>query len=141
MANLNRVLLMGNLTKDPDLRFTSSGSAICSFSLAINREWTGKDGQKNKDVCYVDIKVWGRQGENCAQYLKKGRPCFIEGRLEFSKWENQEGQKRSKLEVVAERVQFLGGRGEGGGGGDYERPPAGKGDFDAVEEVEDDIPF
>lgn len=157
MANLNKVMLIGNLTKDPDLRYTASGSAICAFRMAMNRQWTGRDGQKGEETCYVSVKVWGRQGETCAQYLKKGRSCFVEGRLELNEWENQEGQKRSMLEVVGERVQFLGGRGEdgggygGGGGGGYggRRPSGGPpsggdqggGGGDYVEEVEDDIPF
>lgn len=149
MANLNKVMLIGNLTRDPELRYTASGTAIAKFGLAISRQWTGKDGQKGEDTCFVDVSVWGRQGENVAQYLKKGRPCFVEGRLEYSKWETQDGQKRSKLEVVGERIQFLGGRdgggGEGGGGGrSYSDGPSGSsgssGGYDA-EEVEDDIPF
>lgn len=140
MANLNKVLLMGNLTRDPDLRYTGSGQAICNFGIAVNREWSGRDGQKGKDTCFLRVKVWGKQGENCAQYLKKGRPCFVEGRLESSQWETKEGEKRTTIEVVAERVQFLGGRGEGGdfgrGGSDG---PSGGDDF--IEDVEDDIPF
>jgi single-strand DNA-binding protein len=147
MANLNKVMLIGNLTRDPELRYTASGTAICKFGMAMNRQWTGKDGQKGEDTCFVDVSVWGRQGENVAQYLKKGRSCFVEGRLEYSKWETQDGQKRSKLEVVGERIQFLGGRGEGGGGGggdrNYSGGPSGGGGgggYDA-EEVEDDIPF
>jgi single-strand DNA-binding protein len=145
VANLNKVLLMGNLTRDPDLRYTGSGQAICNFGIAVNREWSGKDGQKGKDTCFLRVKVWGRQGENCAQYLKKGRPCFVEGRLESSQWETKEGEKRTTIEVVAERVQFLGGRGEGGrgGGSDYSRSSDNDQDSqnDFIEDVEDDIPF
>ncbi len=152
-------MLAGNLTKDPELRYTSSGSGICTFRLAINREWMGKDGQKGKETCFVGVKVWGRQGENCAQYHKKGRSCFVEGRLELNEWESKEGGRRSMLEVVANRVQFLGGRGDsgdgGGQGGSYSRGSGGgsysgsgssggasgnQNDF-AVEEIEDDIPF
>jgi single-strand DNA-binding protein len=122
VASFNKVILMGNLTRDPDLRFTSSGQAICNFGLAVNRKWTSKDGQRQEDVTFIRIKVWGRQGENCAQYLKKGSACMVDGRLESSKWETKEGEKRTTIEVVAENVQFLGGRdGGGGGGGSYDR--------------------
>jgi len=125
MASFNKVLLMGNLTRDPELRYIPSGTAVVKFGLAVNRDYVDKQsGDKKESVCFVDITVWGKQAETCNQYLTKGRPVFIEGRLEFSSWETKEGDKRSKLEVVAERVQFLGGRkdegGEGGGGG----PPA-----------------
>ena len=126
MASYNRVLLMGNLTRDPELRYIPSGTAVAKFGLAVNRDYVDKQsGDKKESVCFVDITVWGKQAETCNQYLTKGRPVFIEGRLEYSSWETKEGDKRSKLEVVAERVQFLGGRkeeaGEGGGGG---APPA-----------------
>ena len=121
MASLNRVLLIGNLTRDPELRYIPSGTAVAKFGLAVNREWTDKgSGEKKEAVCFVDITAWGRLGEICNQYLTKGRPVFVEGRLEFSSWETKEGDKRNKLEVVAETVQFLGGRkdgAEGGGGG------------------------
>ncbi|NIQ01009.1 MAG: single-stranded DNA-binding protein [Nitrospinaceae bacterium] len=128
MANFNKVFLMGNLTRDPELRFTPSGSALAKFGLAVNRKY--KSGEEWKEeVCFVDITVWGKQGENCAEYLSKGRPVFIEGRLQFSSWETDEGQKRNKLEVVANTVQFL-GRSEGGKQAMEEDVP-----------VKDDIPF
>ena len=117
MASLNKVLLIGNLTRDPELRYIPSGTAVAKFGLAVNREYTDKgSGEKKENTCFVDVTVWGRQAETCNQYLSKGRPVFLEGRLEFSSWETKEGDKRSKLEVVAERVQFLGGarRDEGG---------------------------
>ncbi len=119
MASFNKVLLMGNLTRDPELRYIPSGTAVAKFGLAVNRDYVDRQsGDKKESVCFVDITVWGKQAETCNQYLTKGRPVFIEGRLEFSSWETKEGDKRSKLEVVAERVQFLGGRkdesGEGG---------------------------
>ena len=126
MANFNKVFLMGNLTRDPELRYAGGaaggGSAICKFGLAVNRQWRDQAGQLQEEVTYVDITVFSRQAETCNEYLKKGRPVFIEGRLNFSQWEDRETkQKRSKLDVVGERVQFLGaggGRGgEGGGGG------------------------
>src|SRR5215471_10738683 len=125
MANFNKVLLMGNLTRDPEIRYSSNGGregggAICKFGLAVNRTWKNQSGEKQEETCFVDITVFGRTAENCNEYLRKGRPVFVEGRLEFSQWEDREsGQKRSKLAVVAENVQFLGSRdgGFGGGGG------------------------
>ena len=106
MASFNKVLLMGNLTRDPELRYTASGAAVASFGLAVNRKF--KQGEEWKDeVCFVDITVWGKQGENCAQYLNKGSLVFLEGRLNYQTWEADGGQKRSKLEVVANNVQFL----------------------------------
>ncbi len=116
MASLNRVLLMGNLTRDPELRYTPGGAAVCEFSIAINRSYTSKTGEKKDEVTYLDIVAWARQAEICAEYLKKGRPVFVEGRLTQDRWE-QDGQKRSRIRVTADRVQFLGGPGGGGGGG------------------------
>ena len=98
MASFNKVMLMGNLTRDPELRFTANGSAVTSFGLAVNRKFKHGDEWKD-DVCFVDITVWGKQGENCAEYLSKGRPAFIEGYLKFSTWES-EGQKKNNLENV-----------------------------------------
>lgn len=106
MASFNKVLLMGNLTRDPELRYTSGGTAVASFGLAVSRKF--KQGEEWKDeVCFVDITVWAKQGENCAEYLSKGSLAFIEGRLNYQTWETDGGQKRSKLEVVANNVQFL----------------------------------
>lgn len=131
MASFNKVLLMGNLTRDPELRFTSNGSALAKFGLAVNRKY--KSGEEWKEeVCFVDITVWGKQAENCAEYLSKGRPVFIEGRLQFSAWETDDGQKRNKLEIVANTVQFLGQSGGGKSGMQ-------QGTEDAP--VKDDIPF
>ena len=111
MASFNKVLLMGNLTRDPELRYTASGAAVASFGLAVNRKF--KQGEEWKDeVCFVDITVWAKQGENCAQYLHKGSLVFLEGRLNYQTWEADGGQKRSKLEVVANNVQFLTRQGE-----------------------------
>jgi single-strand DNA-binding protein len=106
MASFNKVLLMGNLTRDPELRFTANGSAVASFGLAINRKYKQGDEWK-EDVCFVDITVWGKQGENCAQYLNKGSGAFIEGYLRLNSWETDSGEKRNKMEVVANTVQFL----------------------------------
>ena len=103
--NLNKVMLIGNLTRDPELKYTPSGTAVAEFGLAVNRNYKQGDEWK-KDVCYIDITVWSRQAENCAEYLKKGSQVFIEGRLRFNSWES-EGKKRSKLDVVADNVLFL----------------------------------
>ena len=111
MASFNKVLLMGNLTRDPELRYTASGAAVASFGLAVNRKF--KQGEEWKDeVCFVDITVWAKQGENCAQYLHKGSLVFLEGRLNYQTWEADGGQKRNKLEVVAYNIQFLTRQGE-----------------------------
>jgi single-strand DNA-binding protein len=108
MASVNKVILMGNLTRDPELRSIPSGTQVCNFDLAMNRVYTTQAGERKEEVCYMTIVVWGKQGENCAQYLKKGRQALVEGHLQQRSWTTPEGQKRSKLEVVAERVQFLG---------------------------------
>jgi single-strand DNA-binding protein len=108
MASVNKVILMGNLTRDPELRTIPSGAQVCNFDLAMNRVYTTQAGERKEEVCYMTIVVWGKQGENCAQYLKKGRQALVEGHLQQRSWTTPEGQKRSKLEVVAERVQFLG---------------------------------
>ena len=113
MANINRVVLVGNLTRDPELRHTPSGTAVCSLRLAVNtRRKDGATGEWTEKPNYFDITVWGNQGENCAQYLSKGRPVAIDGRLEWREWEAQDGTKRQAVEVIADTVQFLGGRDE-----------------------------
>jgi single-strand DNA-binding protein len=114
MANLNKVLLIGNLTRDPELRYTPQGSAICDLGLAINRQYTTNDGVKKEEVCFVDITAWGRQAETCNRFVKKGSQIFVEGRLKLDSWQDKEtGKNRSKLNVVAERIQFLSGTGAG----------------------------
>src|SRR6266705_1480334 len=111
MANINRVVLVGNLTRDPELRHTPSGTAVCSLRLAVNtRRKDGATGEWSEKPNYFDIKVWGAQGENCAQYLSKGRPVAIDGRLEWSEWESQDGGKRSKVEAGAGRGLHRRGR-------------------------------
>jgi len=134
MASFNKVLLMGNLTRDPELRYTSGGSPVCNFSLAINRYYNDKkSGERKEETTFMRITVWGKTGENCAQYLSKGRPVFVEGRLQSRSWETDDGQKRSAVDVVADNVQFLGSRGSGAdkaSGPMKDAPPA-----------EDDIPF
>lgn len=114
-ASLNKVLLMGNLTRDPEVKYTPKGTAVCDLGLAINDSYKAQDGTIKETTTFVDVEVWGRTAENCKQYLTKGRPVFIEGQLRLDTWE-QDGQKRSKMKVRADRVQFLGG-GQGGGGG------------------------
>ncbi|MCX7886646.1 MAG: single-stranded DNA-binding protein [Verrucomicrobiae bacterium] len=109
MASYNRVLLIGNLTRDPEVRFTPKGTAVANLGLAINRTYTAETGETKEEVVFVDIEVWGRQAELAGQYLAKGRQVFVEGRLRMDSWEDKEsGQKRSRLRVVAERIQFLG---------------------------------
>jgi single-strand DNA-binding protein len=114
--SFNQVILMGNLTRDPELRTTPNGQSVCSFSLALNRSYKGADGNWQEATDYVDVVAWGPLGERVSQYLNKGRPCLVNGRLQSSSWE-KDGQKRTKVEVVANDVTFLGGRGEGEGGG------------------------
>ncbi len=114
--SFNQVTLMGNLTRDPDLRQIPSGQSVCSFSLALNRSYKGSDGNWQEATDYVDVVAWGPLGERVAQYVTKGRPVLVSGRLQSRQWE-QDGQKRNKLEVVAGDVTFLGGRGEGGDSG------------------------
>lgn len=114
MASLNKVFLIGNLTRDPELRYIPSGSAVTSFTLAMNRIYKSQTGEKKEEVSFVKVVVWGRLAEVCNDYLKKGRPVFVEGRLQSRSWEAQDGQKRSTLEVVALGVQFL-GQGSGSG--------------------------
>ena len=133
MASFNKVLLLGNLTRDPELRYTTNGAAVVGFGLAVNRKYKQGDDWKD-EVCFVDITVWGKSGENCAEYLSKGSQVFIDGRLNFQTWETESGQKRNKLEVVANMVQFLG------------RPGAKKNiaESDSIHQeppVGDDIPF
>lgn len=123
MPDLNKVMLMGNLTRDPEVRYTPKGSAVGDLSIAINRVYRTDDGQSREEVCYVDIVVWGRQAETCKEYLQKGRPIFVEGRLQLDQWESN-GEKKSKLRVVAERIQFLGGGQGGGQGGGAPAPGA-----------------
>jgi single-strand DNA-binding protein len=119
MASFNKVVLVGNLTRDPELRYTPKGTAIAKIGLAVNRVWTNEAGEKKEEVTFVDVDIFGRTAENVGQYMRKGRPILIEGRLKLDQWDDkQTGQKKSRLGVVAETVQFLGsaqGGGEGGG--------------------------
>lgn len=117
MPALNKVMLMGNLTRDPELRVTPKGTPICQFSLAINRQFKMDSGETREEVIYVDIEAWGKQGETIAKYMVKGRPLYVEGRLRLDQWEDKNTkEKRSRMKVVLEQFQFLGdGRGAGGG--------------------------
>src|SRR3954471_12988896 len=127
MANFNKVILAGNLTRDPELRYTPKGTAIAKFGLAINRTWKNETGETKEEVTFVDIDAFGKQAETLGKYMKKGRPILVEGRLRLDQWDDkQTGQKRSRLGVVLEAFQFLGsapgregGGGGGGGGGDF----------------------
>ena len=160
MASLNRVFLIGNLTRDPEVRYTPKGTAVTELGLAVNRTYSTEQGERKEETTFIDVEFWGRQAEVIGEYMKKGRPIFVEGRLRLDSWEDkQSGQKRSKLRVVGEGFQFLGGRDGGGGGegegGPSERPsrpqggqrPAGRpaqGNTPppaAGPEEEDDIPF
>jgi single-strand DNA-binding protein len=144
-ANINRVVLVGNLTKDPELRHTPSGTPVCSLRLAVNtRRKDAATGEWGEKPNYFDVTVWGNQGENCAQYLSKGRPVAVDGRLEWREWEAQDGSKRQVVEIIADSVQFLGSRADAEGGeaqfvkaGATAEAPA---DFGSGG-TDDDIPF
>ena len=131
MPNLNRVMLMGNLTRDPELRYTPNNTAVCQFTIATSHRWKDANGEQKEDVTFVDCEAWERRAEVINQYLRKGRPFFVEGRLKLDKWQDKEGNNRSKLKVVVEAFEFIDskpgggggdGGGEGGGGGNYNRP-------------------
>ncbi len=140
-GNLNKVFLLGNLTRDPELRHTAQGTSVANFSIAVNRTYKGNDGDFKKETSYFNIIVWGKTGENCAKFLTKGRPVLVEGRLQNRSYETQEGQKRTVTEIVADNVQFLGGgRGEAAeeGGND----PGFSADFTGPMGGDDDaVPF
>lgn len=152
--SFNQVILMGNLTRDPELRQTPNGTSVCSFSLALNRSYKGANGEWQETTDYIDVVAWGPLGERVAQYLSKGRPCLVNGRLQSRSWEDKEsGAKRSKVEVNAQDVTFLGGPGGGDGGGNgggssapAAKKPAKKDDV-VIEDIGDepinldDIPF
>ena len=147
MPNYNKVILMGNLTRDPEVRYTSSGTAIAKLGMAVNRYWRNQEGQQQEEATFVDVDAFGKQAETIGQYLKKGRPIMVEGRLKLDQWDDkQTGQKRSKLGVTLENFQFLDSRSEdrdGGGSGGAQSPggaPAntqGGGGF----AEDDDVPF
>lgn len=146
MANFNKVILAGNLTRDPELRYTPKGLCIAAFALAINRKWSNEAGEQKEEVTFVEIVAFGRTGETIGQYLKKGRPMLVEGRLKLDQWDDkQTGQKRQKLSVVCESFQFLdSGNREGGERGGYERRESSERRAPAAQrsepEGEEDIP-
>jgi single-strand DNA-binding protein len=145
-ASINRVVLVGNLTRDPELRHTPSGTAVCKLRLAVNsRQKDSSTGEWGEKPNYFDVTVWGNQGESCAQYLSKGRPVAVDGRLDWREWEAQDGTKRQAVEIIADSVQFLGGRSDGEGGGERQFVQAGaatQGNADFPSSAaDDDIPF
>ncbi len=128
MASLNKVLLIGNLTKDPELRYTQNGTAVCDVRLAVNRKFQGQNGEQREETCFVDVTVFGKRAEAFSRFFQKGKPAYFEGRLKFDQWDDkQTGQKRSKLSVVAEDWQFVGAANQSGqsgtSGGSYSAPP------------------
>lgn len=126
-ASFNKVILVGNLTRDPEVRYTPKGSAVCDLGLAVNRQYSLEGGEKREEVTFVDVVLWARLAEIAGEYLKKGRPVLIEGRLQLDSWDDkQSGQKRSKLRVIGETMQLLGSR-QGGGGESEEAPASGGG--------------
>jgi len=144
MANFNKVMLMGNLTRDPQLSYTPNQTAVVDFGLAVNRRWTGQDGNQRDETCFVDCRMFGRRAEVVNKYCKKGNPLFVEGRLTFDSWEAQDGTKRSKLRVTVENFEFIGGGGGGstGGGGGQAGQSYGGAPAPAQPPVsDDDIPF
>ena len=157
MASYNKVILMGNLTADPEVRYTGSGRAVAQLRLAVNEVYKNAEGERVERADYFDIDVWGPQGENCGKYLSKGRPVLVEGRLRLDTWEGENNEKRSKVKIVAQNVQFMpsgggqGGGGQGGGGapaassasGNDEggNPPAASEPPPAIEGDDEDLPF
>jgi len=162
VPNLNKVFLMGNITRDPELRYTPSGTAVADFGLAVNRRWTGGNGERKEETLFVDVTVWSRSAEMVSEYCRKGDPIFVEGRLQLDTWDGPDGQKRSRLRVVAENFQFLTPRGARGatqsgeegppsgrppqaGGRTRTRPPAHEttsaGEPPPEAESQDDVPF
>lgn len=159
MPSLNKVMLMGNLTRDPELRVTPKGTPICQFSLAINRQFKMESGESREEVIYVDIEAWGKQGETISKYCTKGKPLYVEGRLRLDQWEDKNTkEKRSRMKVVLEQFQFLGdSRGPGASGGGAAEPgidqtasperfsppqrATGAAKPAAAENLDDDVPF
>jgi len=141
MANFNKVMLIGNLTRDPQLSYTPNQTAVVDFGLATNRRWTGQDGSQRDETCFVDCRMFGKRAEVVNKYCKKGNSLFVEGRLTFDSWEAQDGSKRSKLRVTVENFEFIGG-GSGGGGQNQGGQGAGAAYQGSQQQAgDDDIPF
>lgn len=155
MSSFCKVIMMGNLTRDPEMRYTPSGAAIANFCVAVNRTWKSEDGQQHEEVSFIDCDAWGRTAETICQYFKKGKPIIVEGRLKQDTWDDrQTGQKRSKLKVVTERFTFVPGSADQNGqrqeAGGYRQPPRGQSSAEAPQpdaqyggsqEPEEDVPF
>jgi single-strand DNA-binding protein len=147
MASFNKVILLGNLTRDPEVRYTPKGTAVTELGMAVNRVYTAENGEKREEATFVDVTLWGRTAEIAGEYLKKGRPVFIEGRLQLDTWDDkQSGQKRSKLKVVGEALQLIGGRPGGsadeeGSGGMRSSRPAPPPKAAGAAQDNDEIPF
>jgi len=149
MAALNKVILLGNLTRDPEIRVTGNNLTICKLGIAVSRNFTTRDGEKREETTFVDVDAFGKQAEVIGKYMSKGRPILVEGRLQLDTWETQNGEKRSKLKVVCENFQFIGGRSdESGSGGDYESSsppsrsrPSSPSSSSAGDDVDEDLPF
>ncbi len=143
MANINRVVLVGNLTRDPELRTTPSGTSVCKLRVAVNTRQKDSSGNWGDKPNYFDVTVWGNQAESCAQFLSKGRPVGIDGRLDWREWDAQDGTKRQAVEIIADTVQFLGSRGDSEGQNEFVRSaPAASANADfAPAGGDDDIPF
>ena len=146
MASFNKVILLGNLTRDPEVRYTPKGSAVADLGVAVNRQYTLDNGEKREEVTFIDVTFWGRTAEVAGEYLKKGRPVFIEGRLQLDTWDDkQSGQKRSKLKVIGETMQMLGSRGAAGEEGDRtprpSKPATPPKTAGPAEPDDDEIPF
>jgi single-strand DNA-binding protein len=142
--NINRVVLTGNLTKDPELRHTPSGTSVCTLRIAVNSRTKDAQGNWGDKPNYFDVTVWGNQAESCSQFLSKGRPVGVDGRLDWREWEAQDGSKRQAVEIIADNVQFLGSREGGEGGGERQFVPANAGagaGADFGQGADDDIPF
>lgn len=143
MASLNKCFLLGNLTRDPEIRTTPRGTSVCLFGMAVTRTFKDDTGKARDETTFVDIEAWGRQAEVCGKYLKKGRPCLVEGRLKLDSWTDEKtGGKRTKLKVVLENIQFLGDRssessGGGGSTGGWRKPSEDSG----ARDINDDVPF
>jgi len=148
MPNLNKVLLMGRLTREPEMRSTPSGKTVCQFGLAVNRIYNNSNGERQEETTFVDVEAWGGRAETISKYVNKGDPLFVEGRLRLDSWETKEGEKRSKMKVVLDNMEFISQRGEGVGGysPSDSAPPAresapASGSAGKSEDIEEDVPF